>query len=494
MDERHIVSIDLGTSKFAIAVAKVEGDNIHIIYYKEHPAHGIRYSRILNPTQASRELKKGIETAEQELGIKITQVIVGMPKYEVRQEAAHMTMERNPEELISKEEINNLKEMAIDTYPLANPEAEVLFGAVAQSFSNGEEFQIVEEEFEGMAGNQIEGNFKLFIGRASSIRNIDLAFNNIGICVARKYFTPDSTAKAVLSDSEMDNGVALIDFGAGVTSLSIYYGNIMRHYAAIPFGGSVITKDIKSESSISETLAENIKLAFGACMPDKLQNMSEKILHITSSTTSHTKILPVKYLSEIITARVREIIEAVLYEIQASGMADQLKSGIVLTGGCANLANCANLIKEMSGYSVRTGYPKKLFSVSGCEGIYESNAAVSVGMILTGKQEKNLNCLLPVEKTSSVEIESEYGQEPQPEEENTGIQEDDIQNDGTLFGTGGESKDTPEQQPRAKEPKKPKPPKTPKGVTWVKDKFSSLGNLFGSYYDEISKEIDNEQI
>ena len=147
-----------------------------------------------------------------------------------------MTMERNPEELISKEEINNLKEMAIDTYPLANPEAEVLFGAVAQSFSNGEEFQIVEEEFEGMAGNQIEGNFKLFIGRASSIRNIDLAFNNIGICVARKYFTPDSTAKAVLSDSEMDNGVALIDFGAGVTSLSIYYGNIMRHYAAIPFG------------------------------------------------------------------------------------------------------------------------------------------------------------------------------------------------------------------------------------------------------------------
>lgn len=480
MDERHIVSIDFGTSKFALTVAKIEDDNIHIIYYKESPAKGMRESRILNPKMASEEIKKSIADAEHELGIKINQVIVGMPKYEVKQETAHMTIDRNPDECITAEEIASLKEMAISTYPLENPDTELLFGAVAQSFSNGEEFQLVENEIIGMSGDKNEGHFKLFIGRASAIRNINQTFNLIGVGIARKYFTPDSTAKAVLSETEMDNGVALIDFGAGVTSVSIYYGNIMRHYAAIPFGGNVITKDIKSESSISETLAENIKRAFGACMPDKLHNMGEKVLHITSTSGGQTKILPVKYLSEIITSRVKEIIDAILYEIQASGFADQLKNGIVVTGGCANLVNCCNLIKEMSGYSVRKGYPKKLFSLSGCDGIYECSAAVSVGMILTAKQEA-VNCLSPIVTETSVEVEF-----PSEQEDRADVQpkEEDIKPQDTLFS----EEEMPEKQEKPKKQRKVEEPKKQKKPTWIKETIGNLFSKANEYYNEISQE------
>ena len=84
----------------------------------------------------------------------------------------------------------------------------------------------------------------------------------VEIAAMRKYFTAESTAKAVLKASEMENGVALIDFGGGCTSVSIYHGNIMRHYASIPFGGRNITHDIKTECQISEHLAENIKLEY----------------------------------------------------------------------------------------------------------------------------------------------------------------------------------------------------------------------------------------
>ena len=98
----------------------------------------------------------------------------------------------------------------------------------------------------------------------------------------------------------MENGVALVDFGAGCTSVSIYHGSIMRHYASIPFGGKNISDDIKSEAQISSRLAENIKLAFGACMPDKLQSLSEKIIQIRSNSAEGDKSIPVKYLSEII--------------------------------------------------------------------------------------------------------------------------------------------------------------------------------------------------
>jgi cell division protein FtsA len=168
----------------------------------------------------------------------------------------------------------------------------------------------------------------------------------------------------------------------------------MRHYASIPFGGKNITSDIKSECQISEKLAENIKKAFGACMPEKLQNLSEKVIHIKSSSTEPNKQLPVKYLSEIITARIEEILMAILYEIEISGFADRLRSGIVVTGGCARTANICNFILDLSGYKARVGYPKPVFSHQGCEGITEASAVTSVGLILASMNDNTVNCTI----------------------------------------------------------------------------------------------------
>ena len=282
---------------------------------------------------------------------------------------------------------------------------------MAQSFSDGENFQIIENEIIGMVSDTLEGNFKIFIGKKRDLYNIDTAMTKAGIAPTRKYFTADSTAKAILSDSEMENGVALIDFGAGCTSVSIYHGNIMRHYASIPFGGKSITNDIKSECLISERLAENIKLAFGACMPEKLQNLSEKVIHIKSNTIDPDKQLPVKYLSEIITARVEEIMMAILYEIHNSGFADMLRSGIVITGGCAQMANLNSFVSEISGYSVKTGYPRKLFTGQNCEGINETGATPSLGLIYAAVNEQ-INCC-----HADVEVEEEVVEEEIPEED-----------------------------------------------------------------------------
>ena len=393
MEDRHIVAIDLGSSKVALTVAKINEDDIQVIYYKEAPSAGIRNSYVFNSMKVTRPVGDLIEDAEKELNIKITQAVVGMPKYRVRQEIGQARMELDPEECITEKNVNNLKTKALDTYPLDDADSEELFGAVAQSFSTGEDFQLVESDIIGMPSSVLEGNFKIFIGKKSALHAVDVAFNKLGIAIARKYFTPDVEAKAVLTQSEMENGVALVDFGGGVTSVSVYYGSIMRHYASIPFGGASITSDIRSECLISDRLAENIKLAFGACMPDKLQNLSEKVIQINSDGNGPNKQLPVKYLSEIITYRVKEIMEAVLYEIEQSGFADNLRNGLVLTGGGANLTNCANYIKEISGYNVRAGYPRHLFSAIGCEGVHETDAAVSIGLVLAAKADQITDCI-----------------------------------------------------------------------------------------------------
>lgn len=466
--DKHIVAIDLGTSKIALTVAKVEGNDVQIVYYRETPSAGIRYSSVFNVKNVTEALASAISQAEDELNIKITQAVVGMPKYPVRKVNANAEIDGRGEDTdITEEDIDALKSFAQDSYPLEDVEKEAIFGAVAQSFSDGENFQIIEQDIVGMTSDVLEGNFKIFIGKKSDLSKVDQVMNRCGVAAIHKFFTADTTAKAVLNSSEMENGVALVDFGAGCTSVSIYHGNIMRHYASIPFGGKNITDDIKSEAQISDRLAENIKLAFGACMPDKLQSLSEKVIQIRSNCSEGDKSISVKYLSEIITARVEEIMMAVLYEIENSGFADMLRSGIVITGGVAQCANICNFINDISGYKVRTGYPKHLFSHQGCEGLTDTTASTSIGLLLAAKNTANVNCIIanedPAETETTVTVE-------------TADPDDDKERD--LWGNVVETPVEPV-NPKSKTPKvdsEKKPAKTPKWKEWVDDLFNSMND------------------
>lgn len=408
MEEKYIASIDLGSSRFGICVAKVSGDDVQVVYYRETPSEGIRASLISNPMKASMKLEEAVREAEKELMIQIRQVVVGMPRYDVTQVSASAKIQRsNPNEYISAEEVETLKSLALDTYPLPDPDGQIIFGAVAQSFSIDDEIQLVEEDVVGTLSSSLEGNFKLFIGNRHATVALDKIFNQLGISIARKYFLPEVVARTVLTEEEKSGGVALVDVGAGVTSIAIYHGGIMRYYASLPFGGKVITTDIRTECSISEELAENIKKRFGACMPGKLATLSEKVLQIR--TTDPNKEVPIRYISEIIDCRTKEIIEAILYYIQESGLQNSLRNGIVLTGGGSELTNFIPLVKEMSGYEVRRGMPRPTFYAPLGSAAYSAAATSAVGMVLAAKDDRLPDCVTIPEKTEAepemVEVE-----------------------------------------------------------------------------------------
>ena len=427
MEQRYIAAIDLGTSKIALAIARVSGDNVEVIYYSETPSNGIKNSTVFNPMKASEPIRKAICKAEEELQIKIRQVVLGLPRYSVYQEVAEGKLERaDANEYISHDEIEALKEIALQSYPLEDEKSQVIYGAVAQSFSTDDEIQLSENDVVGTLSSKVAGNFKIFIGNRSSVNSIDKVFNDLGVAIAKKYFLPDVTAKAVLSTEEKENGVALVDFGHGVTSVTIYSKGIMRHYYAIPFGGNNVTRDIQIECSISPALAESIKLAYGACQPNKLVNLGEKTLQIRYEDAPFKEI-PVKFISSVIDAREREIVDAILYSIQESNLKDELRSGIVITGGGANMANLCNLIKDLSGYYVRIGYPKRRFSAEGVQGAFETGAVGAIGMLLASRDDRLPGCLsapatiptpwsmAPVQ-TPSWEPEPAVSPEPVPEE------------------------------------------------------------------------------
>ena len=488
MEEKYIASIDLGSSKFGICVARVNGDDVQIVYYKESPSEGIRSSLIANPMKASLKLKEAIREAEKELMIQILQVVVGMPRSEVAQVTASARIDRsNPDDYISAEEVATLKSIALETYPLDNPEKQIIYGAVAQSFSIDDEIQLVEDEVVGTLSASLEGNFKVFVGNRSATTALDKIFNQLGISIAKKYFLPEVVARTVLTDEERSSGVALVDIGAGVTSLAIYHGGIMRYYASIPFGGKAITGDLRTECSISEDLAEKIKKRFGACMPGKLASLSEKVLQIR--TTEPYKEVPVRYISEIIDCRCREIVSAILYYIQESGLQNSLRSGIVITGGGAELANFISLVKDMSGYEVRKGYPRFMFSASVGSGVYATGATSAIGMVLAAKEDSLPDCVSvpenPVEEPEDEMMEVEVTDET-PAQNTISDEELASGETGNLI--------SPEEFGDAvkKEKKKTTTVKVKKrpgilGIAWTKIKNTAL-----DFYDDENKDLTQE--
>ncbi len=490
MEDRYIVAIDLGTTKIALAVAVVNGRDKRLVYYKETPLQtgAMRSSRIHNESKVAAGLKAAVSDAEEILGIKINGAVVGLPRYYVRTEensASNTTL--NPDECITEENIAELKAFAQDSYPLDDTDHECVYGAVAQSFSTDEEFQVIESDVVGMSGKSLSGNFKIFIGNRTAADKIDRAMRQCGLSALKKCFVPLLTADATLTPLEEDNGVALIDFGGGCTSLSIYYKNVLRYYSSIPFGGWNVTNDIHIEGNITTSLAENIKMAYGACMPDRLQNLGEKQLLLRTSTGEADHRLSVSYLSEIITARENEIIRAMLYEIGQSRYADKLGSGIVITGGGARMTNIGNLITELSGYSVRVGRPHLNGVSDECTGVNTPASTTAIGLILAGAADPNLSCA----RTGTEEEVETVVDAPKREDENA--EEKIIPGvlPGLLSDEEAQKKESKEARKAEKQPKKKN-----SNLFWTKfrshieDSTGKVGNLFEGALDNVVNKIN----
>ena len=484
MEEKYIASIDLGSSKFGLCVARISGDDVNIVYYKETPSDGIRYSMIANPLKAAEKLREAVAEAEKELMIKILQVVVGMPRGEVAQVTASARIERtNPDDYISAEEVSSLKSIALETYPLPNPDNQIMYGAVAQSFSIDDEIQLVEDDVVGTLSSGLEGNFKVFIGNRRATTALDKIFNSLNIAVAKKYFLPDVVARTVLTDEERVGGVALVDMGAGVTSVAIYHGGIMRYYASLPFAGKSITNDIRTECSISEDLAEKIKKRFGACLPGKLATLSEKVLQLR--VTEPYKEVPVRYISEIIDCRAREIVEAILFYIQESGLQNTLRNGIVVTGGGAELTNFVNLIKEMSGYDVRKGYPRFIFTASVGSGVYSTGATAAIGMVLAAHEDNLPDCV-------SAPIQPEKKEEEEMEEVEVEVTDETPVPADALFAPDdfGKPQEPPKKKERTKKVKVTKPKGEKTGILSIF--WKNVEGLALDFYDSVNKEEENK--
>ncbi len=409
------VGLDIGTTKIVAMIGrKNEYGKIEVLGIGKAKSLGVKRGVVNNITQTIQSIQQAVDEAESVSGQKINEVVVGIAGQHIRSlHHSDYITRAHADEVIEESDIENLVNQV---HKLVMLPGEEIIHVLPQEFKVDSQPDIKEPI--GMYGGRLEANFHVVVGQVSSIRNIGRCVKSAGLNLADITLEPLASASAVLSQEEKEAGVALIDIGGGTTDLAIFKDGIIRHTAVIPFGGNVITEDIKEGCSIIEKQAELLKIKFGSAWPG--ENKETEIVSIPGLRGREPKEITLKNLSKIIHARVQEIIEHVYLEIKNYGHETQkgkLIAGIVLTGGGSQLKHLRQLVEYITGMDTRIGYPNEHLAGDSDNVLSSPSYATAVGLLMEGLEKQSTI----IEEEPVVVQEQEVSADLNPTEESQEI-------------------------------------------------------------------------
>jgi cell division protein FtsA len=394
----YVAAIDLGTTKIVALIGKKNPNGkFQIVSQSKTPSTGIKRGVVLNIEETVASIQRTVEEVQTQSGIILGDVFVGIAGQHIRSIKNRGYINRDSVE--SEITAEDVQKLIADMYKIPIEVGEEILHVLPQDF-------IVDNEPGvrpvGMMGRRLEANFHIVIGQTASAKNIEKCVNRVGLKVNDLILEPLASAEAVLTDDEKEAGVVLVDIGGGTTDVALFYDGIVRHTAVIPFGGNVITNDIKEGCSILFRQAESLKVQFGSALGDMAPE--DKIVTIPGISGRDPKEISFKSLAYIIQSRMEEIIDAVNYEIENSGYAEKLSAGLVLTGGGALLRHLSQLVKFKTGLDVRIGYPSEHLSADCSDEINQPMYSTAIGLILKG-WEQSSHIERKVEEISMKEVD-----------------------------------------------------------------------------------------
>ena len=386
MNKNYSVGLDIGTTKIVAMVGeKNQFNKVKILGVGKSQSLGVHRGVVNNITQTIQSIKIAVDEAQSKSGADVKEVAVGIAGQHIRslQHSDYITRE-NPDEVINENDIDKLIDQV---YKLVMLPGEEIIHVLPQDFKVDGQSEIKEPI--GMYGSRLEANFHIVVGQVSSIRNIGKCIKSSGLEMGDITLEPLASSDAVLSEEEKEAGVALIDIGGGTTDVAIFKDGIIKHTAVIPFGGNVITEDIKEGCSIIGNQAEQLKIKFGSAWPG--ENKDSEIVSIPGLRGRDPKEISLKTLSKIINARVVEIIEQAYLEIKNYGHEDSKKkliAGIVLTGGGSQLRHLKQLTEYVTGMDTRIGFPGE--HLAGDSNEYNPIYSTAVGLLMKAIENNSL--------------------------------------------------------------------------------------------------------
>ncbi|GAB1404036.1 cell division protein FtsA [Lentimicrobium sp.] len=374
-----VVGLDIGTTKIAAIVGqRDENGKIEILGFGRTESIGVKRGVVANIDETVRSIVNAVKEAGSRSEINISTVNVGIAGQHIKSIQYTGSNIRSDSEIeINQTDIDNLTE---SMYKLAMSPGEEIIEVIPQEYSVDNERGIKHPK--GMLGHQLGADFHIITGQTMAARNILKCIKKAGLEVDSMHLEPLASAMAVLSEEEKEAGVALVDIGGGTTDIAIFYDDIIRHTAVIPFGGDIITEDIKEGCTIIKKHAEDLKVKFGSALAS--ENRDEEVVAIPGLRGRPPKEITLRNLASIIQARMEEILEHIHFEIKNSGYEKKLIAGIVLTGGGAQLKHITQLTEFITGMDTRIGYPNEHLAPGVPEEMASPAYATGVGLVIAG--------------------------------------------------------------------------------------------------------------
>lgn len=377
-----VAAVDVGTTKImAVAGRKKDDDKIEILGIGKTRSLGVKRGVVLNVEEAFKAIHVAIRQVEDTMKRDIDEVYINIVGQQLKTVTKKEEKYIDENRIVSEEDIELLYQQSLKT---TLPEGYKIYHAIPQLFTIDQESGIPNPI--GITGEKLEVDFKLLVAPEIYENNLKLCLERAGINIRKSVIDPLASSEALLSDDEKEAGVILLDIGGGTTKLAIYHDGVLCYSSLIPFGGNVVTHDIKEGCSILARQAESLKVQFGQAMGDFAPD--DKVVTIPGISGWEPKEISFKSLAYIIQARMEDIIDAFYYQIEKTGYLDKVGAGIVLTGGSAFMPNLTQLIKYKTGLDVRKGIPQ-LKLEDQWEELNDPRSSTVLGLLITGLNESS---------------------------------------------------------------------------------------------------------
>lgn len=376
-----IVGLDIGTTKIAaIAGRKNEYGKLEILGFGRANSNGVKHGQVLNIDETIKAIKMALENCyASNPNLEINEVYVGIAGHHIKslQTRGDIVRQETNEEITQRE----IDQLIADQFKTYIPAGDQIIDVIPQEFTV-DNFQNIPNPI-GYGGVKVGANFHIITGDKNAIRNINRAVEKSGLHTKDLVLQPLASASAVMGSEDLEAGVAIVDIGGGTTDLAVFYEGILKHTAVIPFGGENITNDIKTGLGVLKTQAEQMKVQFGSALANETK--SNAWITIPGLRGMPAKEISVKNLSNIIQARMSEILDFVTYHLKQVGLDNKmLNGGIVLTGGGSQLKHLIQLTEYVTGLNARIGYPNEHLAAGHIDELAKPVYSTCIGLILKG--------------------------------------------------------------------------------------------------------------
>jgi cell division protein FtsA len=367
---KKIAAIDIGTTKICTIMGSLDDKSgLRILGVGTAPSHGIEKAVVGNVSQVKESIRQSVGKAEMMAGSKLSSAYIGVTGQSISSVNNKGTIAiTNNDQIVRQSDLKRVLDVAINA---GSPADRKILHIIPRSYTlDGHDVQNPV----GMHGNELGIEAHVITGAAASVQNLTQCINGVGVGIEDFILEPLASAEAVLSEEEKQAGVLVADIGGGITNIAVFKDGCIYHTSVLPVGGNHVSQDIATGLALPLELAEEMKKKYGS-----LQSTEEKEDDKSISENGH--VISSRDLSDIIHARLEELMRLVVMELPNSKSASIIPAGIVVTGGCANLPGIVEMAQSVTRLPVRMGVPSALSGVSSAL-LNDPAYATSVGLIL----------------------------------------------------------------------------------------------------------------